>query len=166
MRRHELTDEEWATLEPLLPPSRPATGRPNKNHRTILNGILWILRTGAPWRDLPERFGPWRTVYSRFRRWQQAGVWERALAALQSAADAAGLLDWSLHFVDATGVRAHQHAAGARRSEQALGRSRGGFGTKVHVRAERSGKPLVFALTGGERHEQLALPALLEHGAV
>src|ERR687894_374036 len=86
MRRHELTDEEWATLEPLLPPSRPATGRPNKNHRTILNGILWILRTGAPWRDLPERYGSWRTVYSRFRRWQQAGVWDRVLRALQSTA--------------------------------------------------------------------------------
>src|SRR5215207_5232934 len=82
MRRHELTDEEWATLEPLLPPSRPATGRPNKNHRTILNGILWILRTGAPWRDLPERYGSWRTVYSRFRRWQQAGVWDRVLTAV------------------------------------------------------------------------------------
>ena len=68
MRRHELTDEQWDRLEPLLPPQRPATGRPAKDHRMVLNGILWILRTGAPWRDLPERYGSWKTIYSRFRR--------------------------------------------------------------------------------------------------
>ena len=81
----------------------------------IVDGILWRLATGVPWRDLPERFGPWRTVYSRFRRWQQAGVWERVLAALQAEADAAGDLDWTLHFLDGTTVRAHQHAAGAKK---------------------------------------------------
>jgi len=112
-RRHDLTDEQYAKLLPLLPPERPATGRPNKDHRTVLNGILWRLRTGAPWRDLPGRYGPWQTVYSRFRRWQRAGVWARVLAALQAAADAEGRLDWSLHFVDGTTVRAHPHAAGA-----------------------------------------------------
>ena len=82
-RRHELTDEQWERLEPLLPPQKPKTGRPNKDHRTIINGILWILRTGAPWRDLPERYGPWSTVASRFYRWQQAGIWQRVLEALQ-----------------------------------------------------------------------------------
>ena len=86
MRRHELTDEHWERLTPLLPPEKPATGRPNKDHRTILNGILWILRTGAPWRDLPERYGPWHTVYSRFRRWQQAGIWDEVLRVLQAEA--------------------------------------------------------------------------------
>src|ERR687889_222678 len=115
MRGHELTDEEWATLEPLLPPSRPATGRPNKNHRTILNGILWILRTGAPWRDLPERYGSWRTVYSRFRRWQQAGVWDRVLRALQSEAAYDDRLDGTVTMIDSSNIRAHQHAAGARK---------------------------------------------------
>ncbi len=114
-RRHELTDDRWARLEPLLPPARPATGRPNKDHRTVVNGILWRLKTGAPWRDLPERYGPWQTVYSRFRRWQRAGVWARVLAALQAEADAEGKLDWSLHFVDGTTVRAHPHAAGAKK---------------------------------------------------
>jgi transposase len=112
-RRHELTDEQFAKLAPLLPPEKPATGRPNKDHRTVLDAILWRLRTGAPWRDLPERFGPWETVYSRFRRWQRAGVWARVLAELQRQADADGELDWVLHFVDGTVVRAHQHAAGA-----------------------------------------------------
>lgn len=111
-RRHELTDEQFAKLAPLLPPERPATGRPNKDHRTVLNGILWRLKTGVPWRDLPERYGPWETVYSRFRRWQRAGVWDRVLAAVQADGDAAGDLDWGLHFVDGTTVRAHPHAAG------------------------------------------------------
>lgn len=114
-RRHELTDAQWARLQPLLPPQRSATGRPATDHRLIFNAIVWRLSTGAPWRDLPERYGPWQTVYSRFRRWQQAGVWARVLAALQAEADARGDLDWSLHFVDGTVVRAHQHAAGAKK---------------------------------------------------
>ena len=114
-RRHELTDEQFAKLAPLLPPERPATGRPNHDHRAILNGILWRLKTGSPWRDVPERYGKWDTVYSRFRRWQQAGVWARVLAALQADADARGDLDWDLHFVDGTVIRAHQHAAGAKK---------------------------------------------------
>lgn len=115
VRRHELTEEQWARLAPLLPPERPATGRPNRDHRTVVNAILWRLKTGAPWRDLPERFGPWQTAYSRFRRWRAAGVWDRALAALQAEADARGNLDWSLHFLDGTTVRAHQSAAGAKK---------------------------------------------------
>ena len=113
-RRHELTEEQWAELEPLLPPAKPETGKPNHDHRTILNGILWKLRTGAPWRDVPERYGPWSTVYSRFWRWQRAGLWDRAFAAVQRRADAAGRLDWTVHFVDGTVIRAHQHAAGAK----------------------------------------------------
>jgi transposase len=115
IRRHELTDDQWAVLAPLLPPQRAVTGRPAKDHRTILNGILWRLKTGAPWRDLPERYGPWQTVYTRFRRWQRAGVWARILAALQAAADARGDVDWDLHFLDGTTIRAHPHAAGAKK---------------------------------------------------
>jgi transposase len=115
VRRHELTDAQWTKLVPLLPPERPATGRPNTDHRTVVNGILHHLKTGMPWRDLPERYGPWQTVYSRFRRWHLAGVWDRVLTALQAEADAAGDLDWSLHFVDGTVVRAHPHAAGAKK---------------------------------------------------
>ena len=112
--RGDLTNEQWERLAPLLPPQKPATGKPAKDHRTIVNGILWKLRTGAPWRDLPERYGPWSTVHSRFRRWRLAGVWDRVLAAVQRQADAAGRVDWSVHFVDGSVVRAHQHAAGAK----------------------------------------------------
>jgi transposase len=115
MRERELSDDQWAVLAPHLPAQRAATGRPAKDHRTVVEGILWRLRTGAPWRDLPERYGPWQSVYTRFRRWQQAGVWDRALAALQAAADARGEVDWSLHFLDGSVIRAHPHAAGAKK---------------------------------------------------
>lgn len=113
--RRELTDEQWDRLRPHLPAQKPTTGKPNHDHRVIVEGILWRLRAGAPWRDLPERYGPWQTVYSRFRRWHAAGVWARALAALQAEGDAAGDVDWALHFLDGTTVRAHQHAAGAKK---------------------------------------------------
>jgi transposase len=116
MRRYELTDAQWEQIAPLLPPQKPRTGRPAEDHRQVLNGMLWILRTGAPWADLPARYGPVGTVSSRFYRWRQAGVFDRVLRCLQAQADARGALDWDLHFVDATVVRAHQHAAGARRS--------------------------------------------------
>jgi len=114
-RRHELTDDQWQQLAPLLPPQRPATGRPAKDHRTVLNGIVWILRSGAPWRDLPERYGSWQTVYSRFRRWQEAGLWDRILLTLQADAAHDGTLDGSLTMIDGTNIRAHQQAAGAKK---------------------------------------------------
>jgi len=116
MHRGDLTNEQWQKLEPLLPPQKPHTGRPNNDHRTVVNGILWVLRTGAPWRDLPERYGSWPTVSSRFQRWRQAGIWDRILSELQAQGDQEGRLDWELHFVDGTIVRAHQHAAGAKKA--------------------------------------------------
>ncbi len=110
--RGELTDEVWERIRPLLP-SNGRRGRQWRDHRTVVNGILSVLRTGIPWRSLPERYGSWKTVSSRFYRWQKAGVWDRVLSALQRRADAEGRLGWTLHFVDSTVVRAHQHAAGA-----------------------------------------------------
>jgi transposase len=122
MERSELTDAQWDQLRPLLPPQKPRTGRPAGDHRTVINGILWILRTGSPWRALPDRYGSWKTVSSRFYRWQRAGVWNHVLSAVQRQADTEGRLDWSLHFVDSTVVRAHQHAAGAKGGIQQLRR--------------------------------------------
>jgi transposase len=118
MNRHDLTDKQWARLLPLLPPQKPWTGRPNEDHRRIINGILWILRTGAPWPDLPERYGPSGTVSSRYYRWRKQGIWDHIFAELQAQADQDGNLDWSVHFVDSTVIRAHQHAAGAKRGTQ------------------------------------------------
>src|SRR4051794_2617241 len=107
VRRGDLTDQQWRRLKPLLPPKKPWTGRPNEDHRRILNGILWIDRTGAPWRDLPRHYGPVGTVSSRFYRWRKAGIWQRILLDLQAEADCRGEIDWNIHFVDATIVRAH-----------------------------------------------------------
>ena len=102
-------------------PAAAPTGRPGgqwANHRQVINGILWKLATGVPWRDLPERYGPWQTCYERFRRWQADGTWQRLLAHAQTRSDAVGEVDWEV-VVDATVVRAHQHAAGARKGDSA-----------------------------------------------
>ena len=101
-------------MHPLLPPRKPRTGRSANDHRAVINGILWILRTGSPWRSLLERYDSWKMVSSRFYRWQKAGVWDSVLVELQRRADGEGRLDWTLHLVDSTVVRAHQHAAGAK----------------------------------------------------
>ena len=113
MRRHELTDEQWALVEPHVPRSRARTGRPPSDPRLMLNGIFWILHTGAPWRDLPERFGPWQTVYDHFSRWRKSGVFARVVEALQLKLDERGLIDWDLWCVDGAHVRASRAAAGA-----------------------------------------------------
>jgi transposase len=115
MHRGDMTNEQWNKLEPLLP-KRANRGRPRGDDRSVINGIVWVLRTGAPWRDVPERYGKWPTIYSRFQRWRKAGVWERILGQLQADSDQAGQLDWELHLVDGTVIRAHQHAAGAKKA--------------------------------------------------
>jgi transposase len=109
-----LTDVQWAVLEPLLPLGVKAGRPPKWTKRQLIDGIRWRVRVGAPWRDVPPRYGPWQTVYGLFRRWQRAGVWARILSRLQSRADAAGLITWDVS-VDSTVARAHQHAAGARK---------------------------------------------------
>lgn len=93
-------------------------GRPSLDHRTIINGILWISKTGAPWRDMPERYGSWKTVSSRFYRWRQLGIWDKVWSEVQKDADAQGEIEWEIHFVDSSVIRAHQHAAGAKRGTQ------------------------------------------------
>jgi transposase len=113
-RRFEITDDEWERLAPLLPSTRPRRGGRWRDHRQVLNGIVFRVRTGIPWRDLPERYGPWQTVYKRFARWQTDGTWAKIEACLHAQADAAGELDWDAQ-IDSTVVRAHQHAAGARK---------------------------------------------------
>ena len=118
MNRGDLTPTPWERRQPLLPPPKPKTGRPAVDPRRILNGILWILRPRAPWRDLPERYGPWRTVASRFSRWPRAGIWAQLVSAVQAQADAQGQLNWDLHDLDGTIIRAHQHAAGAQKGTQ------------------------------------------------
>jgi transposase len=112
--RFELTDGEYARIVSLLPDTRPQRGGRWRDHRQVINGILFRVRAGVPWRDVPERYGPWKTLYKRFCRWEEDGTWARIEAKLQADADAAGDLDWNGH-ADSTIVRAHQHAAGARK---------------------------------------------------
>ncbi|MEV0577956.1 IS5 family transposase [Streptomyces sp. NPDC050392] len=112
MGRGDLSDEEWARLQPHLPMHRGRGGR-WQCHRRVINGILFRQRTGLPWRDLPSRFGKWKAVHDRHRRWSAGGTWERILRAVQTDPDAEGRIDWSMVSVDSTTCRAHQYAAGA-----------------------------------------------------
>jgi len=120
IRRHELSDVEWVLLEPLLP--RSVMGRPRLDDRRVLNGIVWKFRTGVAWRDVPERYGSWRSLHTRFRRWAKDGTFTAMLQTVQARADAGGSIDW-LVSVDSTIVRAHQHAAGARKGGAVIRRS-------------------------------------------
>lgn len=113
-RRFDLTDAQWAALEPLLPVGKK-TGRPPKwDRRRLVDGIRWRVRVGSPWRDMPACYGSWAAAYALFRRWQRDGTWALILTALQAIADAAGRIVWDVS-VDSTITRAHQHAAGARK---------------------------------------------------
>lgn len=112
-RRHEVSDEQWELIQTLLPKRTAKTGRRPKDPRQMLNGILWILRTGAPWRDLPERYGPWQTVYDYRNQWRDDGTFDRLLEALQIRLDREGQIDWELWCIDGSCVRATRAAAGA-----------------------------------------------------
>ncbi|TDQ01025.1 DDE family transposase [Labedaea rhizosphaerae] len=167
MGRADLTDARWAALEPLLPQGKKA-GRPSMwTKRQLIDGIRWRVRAGTPWRDIPPAYGSWQAIYGLFRRWQRAGVWSVILAQLQAGADAAGLIGWDVS-VDSTIPRAQQHAAGARGTsdapkeppggvgeaepaDHALGRSRGGWTTKLHLACEQMQKPLSLLVTAGQR---------------
>jgi transposase len=111
MRRYELTDDQWELIADLFP--EQTTGRPRRSDRTVLNGILWILCSGAAWRDLPERYGPWKTVYHRFRQWEASGLFDRILERLHVELDEQGLIDCATWMIDSTSVRASRAAAGA-----------------------------------------------------
>nr|WP_228184126.1 IS5 family transposase [Streptomyces anulatus] len=161
MRRHELSDAEWEFVRPLLPVS--LRGRKRLDDRRVLNGIVWKFRTGTAWRDVPERYGPWATLHTRFRRWAADGTFDRMLRAAQAKADAAGDIEW-LVSVDSTVVRAHQHAAGARKGgrDPALGRSRGGLTSKIHLACDGRGRPLAFVVTGGNTNDCTRFTAVME----
>jgi transposase len=112
MRRYEVTDQQWELIEDLFA-SASSTGRPCRDPRMMINAMLWILNTGSPWRDLPERYGPWQTAYNRFNRWRREGIFDQILERLQVRLDAEGRIDWDLWCVDGSSVRARVAAAGA-----------------------------------------------------
>ncbi len=115
MARHGMTDEQWALIEDMFPRNGEHAGRPWKDHRRMVNGMLWILATGAPWRDLPGEFGPWQTVYDRFNRYRRNGKLDRILERLQLKLNEEGRIDCELFCIDGSSVRAARAAAGARK---------------------------------------------------
>jgi transposase len=121
--RGELTETAWSIIEPLLPANQQRGGQ-WRDHRRVINGILWKLRTGAPWRDLPERYGAWQTCADRLYRWRRNGTWDRILAPVQTKSDAVGEIIWEVS-VDSSTARAHQHASGARRQPSQADKKRG-----------------------------------------
>lgn len=112
MRRYEISPQQWEQIKDLFPVKTSKRGRPSRSHHEIFNGILWVLFSGASWRDVPERYGPWKTVYDRFSRWTKDGTIDKVLSHLQMKLDKQGLLDYSKWMVDSTTARAHKSAAG------------------------------------------------------
>ncbi|MEU6199583.1 IS5 family transposase [Streptomyces sp. NPDC047061] len=177
MARGDLTEEQWAMLGPLLPKGTKAGRSPVWPRRQLINGIRFRVRTGVPWRDIPVEYGPWGRIYDLFRRWQRNGTWHQVLAQLQSLADAKGEIVWDLS-VDSTVCRAHQHAVGARKQgdlqkeppggnfteprDHGLGRSRGGFTTKLHLTVEQGQKPMSIVVTAGQRGDSPQFEPVLD----
>ena len=152
--RYELTDHEWSAIKPMLP--NKVRGVPRVNDRRVLNGIFWVLRSGAPWRDLPGSFGPYTTCYNRFVRWRRAGVWNWIMEALAAGHDAA------VQMIDTSIVRVHQHGACITRNRrQSMGRSRGGLTSKIHAVVDTNGLPMRLALTAGKAHDNRLAGKLL-----
>jgi transposase len=152
--RYQLRDHEWAAIKPMLP-NKPR-GVPRVDDRRVLNGIFWVLRSGAPWRDLPESFGPYTTCYNRFVRWRRAGVWDNIMDLLAAAHDGA------VQMIDTSIVRVHQHGACiADNREQLMGRSRGGLTSKIHAVVDTKGLPVRLGLTAGEAHDNRLVLTLL-----
>ena len=159
MDRLVLSDAAWERMAPLIigrPDQKGSTGRDN---RMFVEGVLWIVRTGSPWRDLPEVFGDWNSVFRRFSRWSIKGVWWRIFEAMSDDPDFEYLI------VDSTIVRAHQHAAGAKKGGlkiRRIGRSRGGLSTKIHMAVRGLGCPVRFTLTAGQKGDAPQAAALIE----
>jgi transposase len=160
MSRHDIDDSTWGRLSRLLPPERSGKqGRPLRDNRVIVNALIRILRTGAPWRDLPSEYGPWQSVYTRFRRWEARGIWQRALEELaKDATDNESLT------IDSTARPCPSACRGSKgeQEKQAFGRSRGGFSTEIHAIVDALGNPLRSHLTGGNVADIAAAPELLD----
>nr|WP_148203887.1 IS5 family transposase [Nitrobacter winogradskyi] len=147
MARFDLTDFEWSVIQPLLP--NKSRGVARVDDRRVLNGIFWRLRTGAPWADIPARYGPHTTCVNRFNRWRKAGVWDRILSAVSKA------YDGGIQMIDSSSIRVHQHAANGQknRRDRCMGRSRGGLTTKIHALVDACGLPIVLRITEGQAHD-------------
>ncbi|MGH8613442.1 MAG: IS5 family transposase [Gammaproteobacteria bacterium] len=158
MARQILRNDQWDRISGLPPGKAGDPGVTAKDPRRFVEAVLWILRTGAPWRDWPPELGNWHTTYTRFPRWNRTGVWARLLEAVSSDADREEVL------LDSSAIRAHPHAAVAQKKHgaQVSGRSRGGWGTKIRRIADTLGNPLTFRLAGAEQADITQAQPLLE----
>lgn len=150
LTRYELTDAQWKAIKFLLPGRKDSPGVTARDNRKFVNAVLWILRTGASWRSLPRRYGSWKNVHRRFTRWQASRVWEKIFLHLINRSQSKYLS------IDSTIVRCHQHGAGAQgtqKKDEAIGLSRGGFSTKIHVAVDSVGRPVRLMLSPGEAHD-------------
>ncbi|WP_432071190.1 IS5 family transposase [Streptomyces sp. AA1529] len=163
-----ITDAMWGRIEPLMP-ADPVRGRRWADHRRTLEAVAWKYRTCSTWRDLPDELGSFQTAHKRLIRWAVDGTWERILAAVLSAADGSDDIGWTVS-VDSTVCRAHQHSAGARRKrvpgraepdDHALGRSRGGLSTKVHLASDGQSRPLALHVSAGQAGDAPAFEAVM-----
>jgi transposase len=152
--RYELSDYEWIAIKPMLP-NKPRGVR-RVNDRRVPHGIFWVLRSGAPWRDLPEDYGPRTTCYNRFVRWRRAGVWDQIMDALAAGHDA------SVPMIDTSIIRVHQHGVCVSdNNHQDMGRTREGLTSKIHAVVDTNGLPAHLALTPGEAHDNRLCMVLL-----
>lgn len=145
MNNYDITDEQWKRLEPLLPPENTGKkGRPRKDNRMMLNGMLWMNHSGAQWRQLPKRYGPWQSAYARFAKWRDDGIWERIFSELNKEADTENLS------IDSTCVKIHESSnGGEKRENKAIGLTKGGLNTKIHAIVDGLGNPVAFLLSPG-----------------
>ena len=142
-RRHDISDEKWKVIEPLLPGREGMWGGIAKDNRQFINAVFWIIRTGSPWRDLPPDYGKWTTTHSRFSRWCKKGVWEKVVNLLIKDPD----YEWLM--IDASHCKVHPHAAGAKAGNQDMGRTKGGLNTKLHLAVDSHGMPVRVCITSG-----------------
>ena len=155
MLRRVLTDKTWSQIQQTM---KSKGLYETKNGRAIMEAIIWKLRTGAPWRDIPSELCSWKTAYNRFNRWAKKGLWEDFFFELR------GEIDQEWIFIDGSYISVHQHASGARIGEErAIGKSRGGFTTKLHMAADAHGNPIYFEITGGEVHDSQEANKLIDN---
>ena len=146
---YDLTDEQWKRIQPLLPPENTGKkGRPRKDDRMMLNGMLWLNHSGAQWRQLPERCGPWQSVYARFAKWRDDGILESIFNELSKEADTENLS------IDSTCIKVHESSNGGEKTEnKAIGRTKGGLNTKIHAIVDGLGNPVAFLLSAGNNND-------------
>ncbi|NNA00364.1 IS5 family transposase [Pseudomonas lundensis] len=170
-KRYELPDAAWDLVADIFTKNQ-RTGRPRADDRLMLNGILWVLCSGAAWRDMPERFGPWSTIYQRFRGWRDCGAFDQMLKRLHIRLNEQGLIDLETWMIDSTAVRATRASSGAGKrgfeepQDHALGRSRGGLTTKIHMLCDANGVPLRFLLSGGQASDIAYAQPLLDQACI